>query len=460
MKNGQTAIPDALAYRNPEAERSVLGSALQDPDALHLMAEMESADFTEPAHRVIFQALAEMERKKTPVDLVTVDQKLSEENRIEIIGGTQYLMGLIAGVPTTVNVKAYIQIVRECTARRKLKKIGEALIVASGSTGRELDEIREKAAIAVRDVKVGGSVDLITQEAAVIKTFDKLNDAQRKDNQPEKSRIMTGIARLDKMTGGLYGSKLMIIGARPSVGKSIFAMTICMFAAKQGKRVLYITLEMEEDELMEREFAAESMVSLSEITSDEITPEGWTKLAETMGQMSKYPLWYCTGASHLEEVRKAAMHLNENGGIDLLCVDYIQLLETFKKRNSRQEEVSDISRGLKRLAQELKIPVIALSQLNRASARERRAPTMNDARESGAIEQDANIFLLLHDPDIEEMKTDSLKRLHKNLHDRGMKLLHVNVDKNRQGQKGMFYIAFDGDHMRFLSLSSQQEDPA
>jgi len=159
----------------------------------------------------------------------------------------------------------------------------------------------------------------------------------------------------------------------------------------------------------------------------------------------------------VEDVRKAAFQLYENGGLDLVCVDYIQLLKTAQKRNSRQEEVADISRSLKWLAQELKIPVIALSQLNRASTREKRPPTMAEARESGAIEQDANIFLLLHDPDTDELKSDDLRRLSKTLGDRGMKLIYVNVDKNRQGKKGVFYIAFDGDHMRFMQIS--KEDP-
>ena len=455
MDNGR--IPDALAFTNLEAEQSIIGAAIQDRNALKKMLEMEISDFSEPAHRVLFSALQEMDRKNMPVDLVTMDSTLSAENKLELIGGTTYLMQLISITPTTANVSTYIRIVRECAARRKLKKIGEALIAASGNMSRELDEVREKAALTIREVKTAGSVAIVNQQDAMIETYGKLEQAQRKEGQPEKDRILTGIKKLDKMTGGLYGSKLMIIGARPSVGKSIFAMTICMNAAKQGKRVLYVSLEMETDELMEREFAAVSMVPLTEITSDEITQEGWANLAEAMGPMSTLPLFYCTEAHHLEEVRKAAYSLYENGGIDLVCVDYIQLLETYKNRNSRQEEVADISRGLKRLAQELKIPVIALSQLNRGSSREKRPPTMSDARESGAIEQDANIFLLLHDPDVDELKSEDLRRLHKNLKDRGMKLIYVNVDKNRQGKKGVFYIAFDGDHMRFVTLSDMEE---
>ena len=181
------------------------------------------------------------------------------------------------------------------------------------------------------------------------------------------------------------------------------------------------------------------------------------KLAESLPVLCQRKIMYCTEADTVEKVRKAAFFMFENGGIDLICVDYIQLMESGKKRSSRQEEVADISRGLKKLAQELKIPIIALSQLNRSSQKEKRAPTMSEARESGAIEQDANIFILLHDPDVGELKDENLRKLSKNLGDRGMKLIYVNVDKNRQGRKGVFYIAFDGDHMRFLALS--KEDP-
>lgn len=450
----EARLPDRLAYRNIEAEQACLGAALQDEKSVKRLKEMLIDDFTEPEHRVLYSAILENDAKGMPVDLVAMNTVLSEQNKLEMIGGTAFLMQLIANVPTTVNMPTYVRIVQECTARRKLKAIGEELIRSSGYLDEEIDGIREKAALSVRDVKGTGGVKLISQNDAVIMTYEKMDNAQRRDGQVN-DRIMTGIKPLDRMTGGLSGSKLMIIGARPSVGKSIFAMSICMNAAKQGKRVLYISLEMEAEELLEREFAAESMVPLTEITSDEISAEAWTKLAESMAPLSARPIYYCTDIHFVEEVRKAAFSLYENGGLDLICVDYIQLLKTTQKRNSRQEEVADISRGLKWLAQELKIPVIALSQLNRASQKEKRPPTMAEARESGAIEQDANIFLLLHDPDTDELKSEDLRRLSKNLGDHGMKLIYVNVDKNRQGKKGVFYIAFDGDHMRFLALSKE-----
>lgn len=443
------------AYTNIEAEINVLGAAMQDDKALKAVVEMDPDDFSEPAHRLILNAMKDLNRAGTPVDLVTMYAEMQKANRIEIIGGPAYLPKLISSVVTTANVKSYIRIVRECATRRRLRGIGESLIQASAESEKTVDEIRETAALDIRKVKGDGGIKLVNQEQAVIDTYEQLSDAQKREGQPD-NRIMTGLGPLDKMTGGLYGSKLMIIGARPSVGKSIFAMTICLNAAKQGKRVLYITMEMKVNELMEREFASASMVNLSEITSGEISEDGWIKLAESIPTLVSKQIFYCTDGYTVEDIRRAAFMLYEDGGIDLICVDYLQLLEGSKKRSNRQEEVSDISRGLKRLAQELNIPIIALSQLNRGNAKEKRPPTMNDARESGAIEQDANIFLLLHDPDVDELKNEDLRRLHKNLGDRGMKLIYVNVDKNRQGRKGIFYIAFDGDHMRFLPLSKEE----
>ena len=455
---------DIFAYANSEAEMSVLGAAMRSEKALKLVAEMTPEDFTAPEHRLIFMAMKDLVKAGQHVDLITMHNALSEKNKIDIIGGPAYLSRMMSLVPTTANVTSYISIVRECTARRKLKAIGEALIRASGDSERKIDDIREKAALTIRDVKAGESVRLISQEEAVMLTYDKMSDAQKREDKQD-DRIMTGIRGLDKRTGGLAGSKLVVIGARPSVGKSIFAMSICMNAAKAGKRVLYVSLEMEADELMEREFAAASLVPLTEITSNEIKDESWVKLAESMGYLSSRQIYYCTEADTVEDIRKAAFSLYESGGIDLICVDYIQLMEaTYARKQNRQEQVAEISRGLKKLAQEMKIPIIALSQLNRSSEktqtgrRVKRAPTMSEARESGAIEQDANIFILLHDPDVDELEGDDLKRMFKSLKDRGMKLIHVNVDKNRQGKKGWFYMAFDGDHMRFLHLTKEEQD--
>lgn len=448
-------------YENLDAEMSVLGSAMINAKTLPVITEMASENFTDPKHRLIFQAIREIFLAHQPVDLVTMDQKLSASNRLEMCGGDAYLITLMQKVPSIVNFRAYIQIVQECTSRRRLRDIGLALVKGSENLEKTIDEVREKTAIDLREVRAGETVKLVTQADAIVQTYGKISDAQKKEGQPEKDRILTGIKRLDNLTGGLYGSKMIVIGARPSVGKSIFALQICMNAAKQGKKVLFVSLEMEADEIMEREFAAESLISLSEITSGSITVEGFVKLAESLGEMSQYPIYYCTEAFTVDQVRKAAFQMYENGGIDLICVDYLQLMSTPRSKSNRNEEVSEISRGLKSLAQEMKIPIIAISQLNRASEKSyggkkmKRAPTMSEARESGSIEQDANIFILLHDPSLDELNSDDEKDTYKALKEKGMKLIHVNVDKNRQGRKAVFYLAFDGEHMRFLPIAKE-----
>ena len=450
-----------LTYRNLEAEQSVLGAALQDPKAAELVAEMGSDEFSEPAHRVLHGIIHQMVKSHKPIDLVTMHSELISRKQEEIVGGIPYIMQIMNKVPATANVRTYINIVRECCSRRRLKAIGLALIGASADGGRTVDEIRETAAVTIRDVKAGEGVRLISQEQAVLSTYDKLEANQKREGHEETDRVPTGINGIDKRTGGgLIGSKLMLIGARPSVGKSVFALTMCLHAARHGKRVLFSSLEMEADEITERVIANESLVNLSEITSDEISAESWGKMAEALPLVASLPIWYTTEADTVEELRRAAFTLYENGGLDLICVDYLQLMSGSRNRyGNRQEEVADISRGLKKLARELDVPIIALSQLTRFDKKDgkRRAPTMSDARESGAIEQDANIFILLHDPDISEMKTEKEKQMHKNLADRGLQMILVKIDKNRQGKKGWFYLAFDGDHMRFMPIS--KEDP-
>ena len=453
-----------LTYRNLEAEQSVIGAALQDTKAAELVAEMDTEEFSEPAHRVLQGIIRDMVKGHKPIDLVTMHSELIGRKQEEIVGGIPYLMTVMNKVPTTANVKTYINIVRECCSRRRMKAIGQALISASADGTRTVDDIREAAALTIRDVKAGEAVRLISQGEAAIATYEMLGDRQKKEGEPETERVATGIKGIDKRTGGgLIGSKLMLIGARPSVGKSIFALTMCLNAARNGKRVLFSTLEMEADEITERVFANESLVNLSEITSDEISTESWEKMAEALPEVARLPIWYTTEADTVEALRRAAFNLYENGGIDLICVDYLQLMSGSKNRyGNRQEEVADISRGLKKLARELKIPIIALTQLSRFEKRDkgRKAPTMSDARESGAIEQDANIFILLHDPEIEEMKTEKEKQMHKALKDRGLQMILVKIDKNRQGKKGWFYLAFDGDHMRFLPIVREDDADA
>jgi replicative DNA helicase len=274
---------------------------------------------------------------------------------------------------------------------------------------------------------------------------------------------------MDNKLGGLRGSEYVAIGARPSVGKSIFALTYCINAAKQGKRVLLVSLEMDEVQITERVIASQGGGTLNEITSGNITDKGWENIAQVMGPISTLPLWYSTTANTVEKVRRCAYELYEKGGIDLIAIDYIQLMEVQNPnaRINRQEEISRISRGLRQMAAELKIPILVLTQLNRSSTKGtmikgkkvRQEPTMSEARESGSIEQDANIFMLLHDPDESEMRNEEEKDTYKALKAQGYQMMRIIIDKNRQGKRGRVTLAFDGDHMRFLPIARNTEAP-
>lgn len=448
-------------YYSIEAEMSILGAAIQDAHCVKMVAECPDEDIYDNRHKLIRDAIAEMYQAQKPVDLVTLNTQLEINNRLDAIGGTGYLLDLIAYVPTTANVKAYLDIVQQCSMRRKLYNIGKQLMDLSGTAEQSPEEVREWAARAIKGVRMGRSVKLITMEDACMATYEKLEANQQSSDSGGSVRIMSGIPTLDNKLGGLQEGEYVAIGARPSVGKSILALTFCVNAAKQGKRTLLVSLEMNAVQITQRIFAAEAQVPMNAMTAGTMDEENWGSLARSMGKVSKLPLWYCMEASTVEKVRNAAYQLYENGGLDLIAIDYLQLMDaTYSKRQSRQEQISEISRGLRILAQELGIPILVLTQLNRSSVKGqtrdgqklKHEPTIDEARESGAIEQDANIFILLHDPGREEMRTDTEREVWDNLDRQGMAMMRLIVGKNRQGKRGRLTVAFDGDHMRFLPI--------
>ncbi len=441
-------------FRSIEAEQSSLGAALQDMKAAELVAGMNSEDFSMPAHQIIHHMVQKLVDETASVDLVTMNQALVDSKQIDQIGGPEYLMKLMNITPTVANVRSYIGIVRECASRRQLQAIGQALTEASADGTRTVDEIREKAALAIHDVITGKS-NVTALSDSIIETYNLLG------NKEAISRaVPTGITEIDRcIGGGLLGSLLMVIGARPSVGKSIFALTICLNAARAGKKVLFSSLEMDRKEIDHRILAHETLVPMSEIVSRKISLDNWQQLSEALPRISRLPLTYTNDAYTIEDLRRNAFWMYESGGLDLICVDYLQLMSGSQHHyGTRQEEVAYISRGLKQLASNLKVPIIALSQLSRLEKENGRRPipTMSNARESGAIEQDANIFILLHDPKYEDLSSEYEKELYKGLKSAGKTLILVNIDKNRQGQKGLFWMAFDGDHMRILPIEKRK----
>lgn len=451
-------VPEHSPFYSLEAEQAALGIAIQDSTCVKLVTQTSVEEFYDPRHQVIHRALCAMEKEKSGIDLITLDNWLTKNGLLDGAGGSAYLIET-TGAGWMISAAArYLDIIHECAMRRRLYTIARELMERAGGSDSP-EDVRDWAARTVRELRLGNLSQLVSMYDACLATYEQLEKDQQREDEPS-NRIFSGIATLDNKLGGLRGGEYVAIGARPSVGKSILALTFCLNAAKAGKRVLLVSLEMNEVQITERVLAGEGNVPLNVITSGSIDFDGWKGLAGAIGPASELPLWFSLEATTVDKVRRAAYQLYENGGLDMIAIDYLQLMEaTWAKRQSRQEQIAEISRGLRQLAAELKIPILVLTQLNRSSVNERvdgkkvrREPTMSEARESGAIEQDANIFILLHNPGKDEMRDDTEREIWENLDKQGMTMMRLIIDKNRQGKRGRLTVAFDGDHMRFLPI--------
>lgn len=453
-------------YFNQEAEGQVLGLAMTDADCVKPVVELRKEEFYFTQHQTVHEAVCALAQEKLGITLVSVTNWLMKHQKIEDAGGVAYLADMTKAAFISGMLKQYIDIIHECYSRRTQRKLSKTYSEKLDA-GEDPEEAREWMVRQIRELKEWRESGLISMKEATMRTLESLEQDQQKEGEPT-NRILSGISTMDNKLGGLRGSEYVAIGARPSVGKSIFALTYCINAAKQGKRVLLVSLEMDEVSITERILASQGGGTLNEITSGKISEEGWVNLAKAMGPIGNLPLWYSTTANTVEKVRRCAYELFESGGIDMIAIDYIQLMEAEGNgRMNRQEEISKISRGLRLMAAELKIPILVLTQLNRTSAKGtmvkgqklRQEPTMSEARESGAIEQDANIFMLLHDPSEGEMRNEEEKEVFRNLKEKGLQMMRIIIDKNRQGKRGRVTLAFDGDHMRFLPIARDAEAP-
>lgn len=451
-------IPMAIPPHSLEAEKSVLGSMMQDASAVKKAASALTAeDFYAPAHRELFSVMQTLFKVNSPVDLVTVDSELTRRGTLEGVGGTAYLMDISQFVPTTANVQAYISIVIEKAKLRRLIATAQQIMADAYSGLVTPDDLRDKAILGIKEIKTTDAPALITPEMALLSLLDRISEVTK---TPEEDRIATGIASLDKLIR-LDGAKLIVIAARPGVGKSALLLQTVMNASGKGKRSLMSILEMDEVETIERVLASESGVPVNHITTGVLSSEEYQAMVPCYQPISDMPISFTTECHTIEKLRRAAYQMMEDKGLDLIVVDYIQLMRSDNRKLSRYEQVSDISRELKLLSQEMKIPVIAISQLNRQSEggtargglRIRRMPTMAEARDSGSIEQDANVFIILHDPDESEMRSDEDQALFANLTAQGFKLLWIMVEKNRQGpSKKLCKVAFDAPRMRLTAI--------
>ena len=426
------------------AEQAVLGSMLVDKDAVIAAVELlVPDDFYREDNKEIYAAMMELYGLGKHIDMITIIDQLKLRGTLEKVGDATYIATLIDNVPTTSNIESYVKIVEEKSVLRKLIKVANDILKLGYSQSEEVDTIIEQTEKKVFDVLQDRNARGYSSLKEVLVTaFDTIEKMYQ--NKNKVSGIESGFIDLDQKISGLNPASLIIIAARPAMGKSAFVLNIAEFVAMHTKTpVMIFSLEMSKEEIANRMLASESEVDNMKIKNgNDLTSEDWLKLGQASGKLSDIPLYIddTPGLSSAElraKCRKAKLEKN----IGLVIIDYLQLMESKTKSPSRQQEISEISRSLKILAKELQIPVIALSQLSRATeSRTDHRPMLSDLRESGAIEQDADIVMFLHREDYYNPETDK-----KNV-------AEVIIAKNRSGQTGSVELAWLGQYTKFANL--------
>src|SRR5580704_12445707 len=385
---------------NLDAERSILGAILLDNSALNTAIEaLKVDDFFLLQHRNVFNQMVALGEAQQPIDLVTLSDELHRRGELEASGGAAYLASLADGVPRVSNVEHYARIVKEKAMLRNLvhaaNRIQQNALDGEEGADAILDDAESKIfALAEDRVKAG----LISVKDIVRDNFERLEKIFREGKSV--TGISTGYGELDKLLSGFQPSELIILAARPSQGKTALALNLAEnIAIRAGLPVALFSLEMSKESLLQRLVASVAQVDAHKFRSGHLSREDWRRMTEGLGQISSAPLWVDdAGSTSVLEIGAKARRLKRDKGLSLVIVDYLQLISGRGRFNSRQEEVASISRGLKGLAKELQIPVLVLSQLTRAPERDERGPQLSDLRESGAIEQDADVVMFIYRP--------------------------------------------------------------
>lgn len=432
-----------------EAEQAVLGSMLTDVDAVVDAIEiLKPEDFYREDNKNIYEAMLNLYGKAEPIDVITVKSELTSMGKFEVVGGLEYLATLPDKVPTTTNAIKYIHIVEEKSILRKLIKTANDLISLGYAQNEDIDVIIEQAEKKIFDIMQGKNQKGYTALKDIL--VESFAEIEKLYNQKETiTGIPTGFADLDYKTAGLHKSDLILIAARPAMGKSAFALNIATNAAINAKvPVIIFNLEMSKSQLVNRMLCSEAMVDSNKIRTGKMDEEDWVKLATALGPLSEAPIYIDdTPGITVSEIRAKCRKLKLEKDIGLVVIDYLQLIQGSGKKNaSREQEISEISRSLKILAKELDIPVVALSQLSRAA--EQRAdhrPMLSDLRESGAIEQDADIVMFLYRDDYYNPDTEK-----KNI-------AEIILAKHRAGSTGTIELLWLGNYTKFANIEKYRD---
>ena len=434
--------------QNVDAEMSVLGGMMLSKDAIADVIEiLRSADFYRPAHASVYEVVIELFGRGEPADAVTVGAELKKKGELERIGGLPYLHTLVATVPTAANAAYYARIVREQAQLRSLVEAGTRIVQLGYTTDAAdvegLNNLAQSEGFAISEQRQ--TTDYTTLEEIVPDLYEELERNANRDGGLDG--VPTGFSELDSKLNGLRAGQMIIIAARPGGGKSTLAMDICRSAAVHNNMAsAYFSLEMNRTELSMRLLAAESKVFLDRMIKGELETRDWQAIARTLDKISQAPLIVDDSPNMtMGEIRAKSRRMKQQHGIQLIVIDYLQLLTSGGKAvESRQQEVSEFSRSIKLLAKELEIPIVAVAQLNRDSERRNdRRPQVADLRESGSLEQDADVVLLIHRDDMFNKDSDR----------RG--LAEIIIGKQRSGPTGTLELEFQGQYARFAESFDQ-----
>ncbi len=432
-----------------EAEQAVIGSMLTDKDAIISSIEvLKEEDFYREDNKTIYEAILNLYNRAEPVDIITLKAELSSMGKLEAIGGLEYLAELPDKVPTTSNVDKYIKIVEEKSLLRSLIKTANDIIKLGYDETQDVEFLMDQAEKKIFDtIQSRNQKGYSSIKDILVDTFTQLE--QLYNQKQHITGVPTGFADLDYKTAGMHGSELILVAARPAMGKSAFALNIATYAATRGNApVAIFSLEMSKEQMVNRILCSEAMVDSNKVRTGKIDDEEWGKLADASGILSESKIFIDdTPGISIMEIRAKCRKLKLEQNIGLVVIDYLQLIQGSGKRGaSREQEISEISRSLKILAKEINVPVIALSQLSRAvEQRPDHRPMLSDLRESGAIEQDADIVMFLYRDDYYNEESEK-----KNI-------AEVILAKHRAGSTGTVELLWLASYTKFANIERYRE---
>ncbi|WP_077329778.1 replicative DNA helicase [Virgibacillus siamensis] len=441
---------DRTPPHNIEAEQAVIGAVFLEPEALSAAAEaLMPEDFYRASHQRIFDAMLKLSDRGEPIDLVTVTTSLSNDKTLNEVGGVQYLSDLAGSVPTAANIEYYSKIVEEKSLLRRLIRTATDIVTSGFATEDDVEDVlneAEKNILEVSGRKNSGAFKSIKD--VLIDVYDNIEQLHHHD--ADVTGIPTGYRDLDRITSGFQRNDLIIVAARPSVGKTAFALNIAQnVAINTDENVAIFSLEMGADQLVSRMLCAEGNIDAQRLRTGRLEPDDWGKLTMAMGSLSNAGIYIDDSPGiRVSEIRSKCRRLKQEHGLGMILIDYLQLIQgSGNSKENRQQEVSEISRSLKALARELNVPLIALSQLSRGvESRQDKRPMMSDLRESGSIEQDADIVGFLYRDDYYDQESEK------------QNIIEIIISKQRNGPVGNVELAFVKEYNKFVDLDHRYSD--